>query len=131
MFFRLTILLIIFATLPSYIQAIDYSSIKNKSVLASGQYIKNTSIEIQYDQEGVGKNESIDLYINNIKFVVLTNKSKFVVNVLPGAYKLEMRYNNEVIALAGKSALRGQALSWLVPHNKKAKIVNKPPPSIF
>jgi len=106
--------------LPSSIHAIDYSALKHNSILSFSQ-VKSSSIEIQYDQMGKGKNEKIQLYINNALFSELTNKQKFIISVLPGSYALDVRKGSTVLDKSIKQTSGGQKLSWLIPHNINAK----------
>lgn len=106
--------------LPSSIHAIDYSALKHNSILSFSQ-VKSSSIEIQYDQMGKGKNEKIQLYINNALFSELTNKQKFIISVLPGSYALDVRKGTTVLDKSFKQTSGGQKLSWLIPHNINAK----------
>ena len=106
--------------LPSSIHAIDYSALKHNSILSFSQ-AKSSSIEIQYDQMGKGKNEKIELFINNTLFSELTNKQKFIISVLPGSYSLDVRKGSNVLEKTFKKTSGGQKLSWIIPHNRDAK----------
>ena len=119
MFYKLFICIAIAS--PGSILAIDYSALKHKSILSSDRSIKASSLEIQYDKKGVGKNEKIQLFVNGLEFSNLTNKEKKIINVLPGTYYLEIKKNNALLDTSVKQAVSGQKLSWLIPHNKKAK----------
>ena len=118
MFYKFLISAAIF--LPSSIHAMDYSALKHNSILSFSQ-VKSSSIEIQYDQMGKGKNEKIQLFINNTLFSELTNKQKFIISVLPGSYTLDVRKGSNVLEKTFKKTSGGQKLSWLIPHNKAAK----------
>ncbi|MDA9917531.1 hypothetical protein N9E05_06305 [Gammaproteobacteria bacterium] len=118
MFYKFLISAAIF--LPSSIHAMDYSALKHNSILSFSQ-VKSSSIEIQYDQMGKGKNEKIQLFINNILFSQLTNKQKFIITVLPGTYNLDVRKDNNVLEKASKTISGGQTRSWIIPHNRNAK----------
>ena len=118
MFYKFLISAAIF--LPSSIHAMDYSALKHNSILSFSQ-AKSSSIEIQYDQMGKGKNEKIQLFINNTLFSELTNKQKFIISVLPGSYSLDVRKGSTVLEKSFKQTSGGQKLSWLIPHNEKAK----------
>ena len=118
MFYKFLISAVII--LPSSIYAIDYSALKHNSILSFSQ-AKSSSIEIQYDQMGKGKNEKIQLFINNILFSQLTNKQKFIITVLPGTYNLDVRKDNNVLEKAFKTVSGGQTRSWIIPHNRNAE----------
>jgi hypothetical protein len=118
MFYKFLISAVII--LPSSIYAIDYSALKHNSILSFSQ-AKSSSIEIQYDQMGKGKNETIQLFINNNLFSELTNKQKFIISVLPGSYALDVRKGSTVLEKSFKQTSGGQKLSWLIPHYKAAK----------
>jgi hypothetical protein len=100
--------------------AIDYTALKHNSILSFNSK-KTSSIEIQYDQIGKGNNEKIQLFINNSLSTELTNKQKFIISVLPGSYNLEVRKGSNVLENTLKKTSGGQTLSWLIPHNKRAK----------
>ena len=100
--------------------AIDYTALKHNSILSLNS-IKSSSIEIQYDQMGKGKNENIQLFVNNAFLSDITNKQKLIIAVLPGSYNLEVRKDSKVLDKAFKPVSEGQTRSWFIPHNKNAK----------
>jgi hypothetical protein len=106
---------------PASIHAMDYSALKNTVTLSSDLLIQPSSIEIQYDKRGLGRNEKIQLFINNVQFSELTNKQKLIISILPGSYSLEIRKGENVLDKSLKKASAGQKLSWLIPHNSKAQ----------
>jgi len=100
--------------------AIDYTALKHNSILSLNSK-NSSSIEIQYDKTGEGKNEKIELFINNSLLTELTNKQKLIIAVLPGTYSLQVRKGSNVLDNALRQTSGGQKLSWLIPHNKDAK----------
>ena len=105
---------------PASIHAMDYSALKHNSILSFNK-AKSSSIEIQYDQMGKGKNEEIQLFINNILFSQLTNKQKFIITVLPGTYNLDVRKDGNVLEKSSQTVSGGQTHSWIIPHNRNAE----------
>ena len=106
---------------PASIHAIDYSALKNTVTLSSDLLIQPSSIEIQYDKRGQGRNDKVQLFINNVQFSELTNKQKIIISMLPGSYSLEIRKGENVLDKSVKKASAGEKLSWLIPYNAKAQ----------